>query len=289
MPALRPLAPDDLALVRALHTELGEGADVTPARWHALADIQAHLATALDVANGPANATELFELVRDPRKGRRGVNPSARNRNPYRAMVQYTRLSDANPPALPPLTGPRWWFHVLGLRHGAVHIVLTTPQGWFVAQRRSRMKDDAPGALDVAVTGHCGTSAPLPAAWRELGEELGLEHGKPGEAPSLVDDALRLVAEENADTTWRAEENPPFIDREYHWIYAATLTAEGMARLRFRDGEVSSVLLVGPEDLHALGDRCRAGQRHMPGELDLAPGLVHTLPLWLDYAAAAST
>jgi isopentenyldiphosphate isomerase len=182
--------------------------------------------------------------------------------------------------------GPRWWFHLLGLRHGAVHIVLTTPQGWFVVQRRSHAKDDAPGALDVAVTGHCGTNDPITAAWRELGEELGLERGDPNMAPSLVDDALWLVAEQDADTAWRAGENPPFLDREHHWIYAATLTAEGMARLRFRDGEVSSVLLVGPEKLHALGDRCRAGARRVPGELDLAPGLVHTLPLWLDHLAA---
>jgi 8-oxo-dGTP pyrophosphatase MutT (NUDIX family) len=301
VPAFRPLTPDDLTLVRALHTELGDGADVSAARWHALAATQIHLAAALDVPHGPANATEVFALVRGPRPEQGHLSrapagdgiPPARNRNPYRAMIHHARTSGASPSQdehdEAPLTGPRWWFHLLGLRHGAVHIVLTTPQGWFVAQRRSHTKDDAPGALDVAVTGHCGTSDPLAAAWRELSEELGLAQSDSGVAPSLVDDALCLVAEQEADTTWRAEENPPFIDREHHWIFAATLTAAGMARLRFRDGEVSSVLLVGPDDLRALGGRCRAGQRRVPGELDLAPGLVHTLPLWLAYAAVAAS
>jgi len=250
MTTLRPLNAIDLALVRALQDELGAGDDLTPTRWAALAATQTLLATALDVAHGPANSNETFSLIRD-----NGDNLS--------------------------LTGPRWWFHLLGLRHAAAHIILTTPQGWFVAQVRSQQKDDAPGALDVAVTGHCGTSAPLAAAWRELGEEVGLAQAAPYEAPSLVGDELRLIAVQDVEIRWRAAENPPFIDRERHWIYAAALTAEGMARLRFQDGEVSSLMLLGPADIATLTRRINSGERHAPGALDLAPGLAHTLPLWL--------
>ncbi len=254
MPRLRPLSDADLALVRTLHDELGAGDGVTPERWAELAATQAWLAQALDVPHGPANSNETFALIR----------------NAYDHQ---------------PLTGPRWWFHLLGLRHAAAHVVLTTPQGWFVAQVRSRNKDDAPGALDVAVTGHCGTSAPLEAAWRELSEEVGLQKTPAGEPPSLAGNDLRLIAVQDVEIRWRAGENPPFIDRERHWIYAATLTAEGMARLRFQDGEVSSLMLLGPADVTELARRCRAGERHAPGAMDLAPGLLHTLPLWLDFAA----
>ncbi len=263
MPALRPLAAAELALVRSLQDELGAGDAVTAARWAALAPIQQHLAAALDVAHGPANATEPFALLR-------------------------AAADD------PPLVGPRWWFHLLGLRHSAAHVVLTTPQGWFVAQRRSRHKDDAPGALDVAVSGHCGTSDPLAAAWREMQEEVGIGPTDPGAAPSLAGDALTLLAVQDVTIAWRAAENPPFLDRERHWIYAATLTAVGMARLRFRDGEVSALLLVGPADLAILHERCRASlaagtaPAPIPGELPLAPGLVHTLPLWLAQQSPAA-
>jgi isopentenyldiphosphate isomerase len=257
MAALRPLPPADLALVCALQDELGAGDAVAARRWAELTTLQHRLAMALDVAHGPANATETFALIREPAD-------------------------------VPPLTGPRWWFHLLGLRHGAAHVVLTTPQGWFVAQRRSRHKDDAPGALDVAVSGHCGTSAPLATAWREMHEEVGIAPAEGDEPPSLAGDALRLIAVQDVMIRWRAAENPPFIDRERHWIYAATLTAAGMARLRFRDSEVTSLLLVGPDDLAALAARCRAAlaaaapPAPISGELPLAPGLVHTLPLWLD-------
>ena len=66
MAALRPLAVADLALVRTLQDELGAGDSVTARRWAELAALQRHLAAALDVAYGPANAMESFTLIRDP-------------------------------------------------------------------------------------------------------------------------------------------------------------------------------------------------------------------------------
>lgn len=249
---LRPLVPAELARVQSLQAELGMGDAVTLARWKDLQPVQDQLANVLDVAHGPANAREVFRVMRDQ------TDPS-------------------------PLVGPRWWFHLLGVRHGAVHIVLTTPQGWFVAQRRSQDKDDAPGALDVAVSGHIGNTDYLAAAWRELTEEVGLTQSATGEAPSLVGNTLHRICAYDAASLVRAGENPPFLDRERREVFHAQLTAEGLARLRFSDGEVSSLLLVGPRDLHDLARRCANDERTLPGELDLAPGLIGTLPRWMRY------
>ena len=251
-PTLRPLDPAHLAVVHSLQAELGTSEAITPTRWAALAPVQSTLARALDVAHGPANANEPFVLL------------------------QAAASAEAEP-----LQGPRWWFHLLGLRHGAIHVVLTTPQGFFVAQRRSRNKDDAPGALDVAVTGHIGTDAPLAAAWREMQEEVGLGPATSDTLPVIAGNELRLFDQHDVEILLRAEENPPFIDRERHWLFAATLTAEGMAAIRFSDGEVSSLMLIGPDDLAEMAQRCMVGQRRVASEWDLAPGLMHTLPRWV--------
>src|SRR5689334_17107035 len=52
------------------------------------------------------------------------------------------------------VTGPRWIFHLLGLRHRAVEIAFRTESGLIVLQRRSMNKEDWPGAPDMAVAGH---------------------------------------------------------------------------------------------------------------------------------------
>ena len=46
------------------------------------------------------------------------------------------------------VTGPRWLFHLLGLRHRAAEIAFRTPGGLIVLQRRSATKADWPDALD---------------------------------------------------------------------------------------------------------------------------------------------
>jgi 8-oxo-dGTP pyrophosphatase MutT (NUDIX family) len=246
---MRTLSEDALTLARQLARDLGAGDELTIERWRELETAQRDLARALEVESGPAGTREPLVLVRD--------------------------RADA-----PPLVGPRWWFHLLGLRHGASHVVLTTPQGWLLAQRRSRSKDDAPGRLDLAAAGHVGLSDPFEAAWRELGEELGLGRARAGAVPDLRDDALTFLFTYDAEDMQRAGENPPFINRERRWVYHAVLTPRGLAGMRFADGEVSSIMLVGADDLAHLVHRCAAGAAQVPGELDLAPGIMGTLPLW---------
>jgi 8-oxo-dGTP pyrophosphatase MutT (NUDIX family) len=241
--ALTPLNDTDLALVRTLHAELGDGRGITPHRWAALAPTRERLAAALGVAQASVSATEPFVLLRDDAAGEA-------------------------------LVGPRWWFHLLGLRHGAVHIVLTTPQGFFVAQRRSFAKDSSPGALDVAVSGHIGLNDPLTAAWREMAEEVGLERA------DLVAETLHPFFDHDIAILTHAEANPPYLDREHHWLYTAIISAAGLAHLRFRDGEVTALLLAGPREVARLHARCLAGQQQQAGELDIASGLFLTLPVW---------
>ena len=244
---LTPLNSHDLNLIHELQRRLGTGSDITPEYWHELRDVQRHLARVLGVATGDATLSEPLSLIHD------ASTPTS-------------------------LVGPRWWFHLLGLRHGAVHVVLTTPQGWFVAQRRSQTKDEAPGKLDVAVSGHMGLADSYEAAWREAGEELGLQRRPPDVDPDVVGNALDFAFTYDIDDPGLATENPPFVNRERRWVYRAALTASGLSRMRFADDEVTSLVFVGPTDLQGLVRRCESREAETPGEFGLALGIMDTLP-----------
>lgn len=65
--------------------------------------------------------------------------------------------------------------HARGLRHRAVHIVVTNPAGEIYVQRRSLDKDCSPGLWDTSAAGHLDRGESyLAAARRELEEELGV-------------------------------------------------------------------------------------------------------------------
>lgn len=246
---LQPLSSGDLALVHELQKKLGAGDGVTMAEWVAMEEYQRHLAKVLGVANEPPSARELFRLIRDQDEA-------------------------------VPLVGPRWWFHLMGLRHGSVHIMLTTPQNWVVLQRRSWSKDDFPGALDVAVSGHMGVTGPEEAVWREMSEEIGLVRVGVGEKPDVVGNALTLVDTYDVTIERKAMHNPPFVDVERRWVYTAMLTTEGLGHMRFADGEVTWLVFVGPQELERLNARCVDKGYVAEREIDLASGLVETLPRW---------
>ena len=171
--------------------------------------------------------------------------------------------------------GPRWLVHLLGLRHRAVEIALSTPSGLIAFQRRSRTKREWPGALDMAVAGHVsesdgGDSGWLESAWREMAEEIGLD--RRDARTVLVEGALTEVGCPyfcfEADT----DRNPPFIDAEVRQIFAATLSGEGLGRVKFADGEVDGLILTTVEGAwHALRHEC------------IASGLRYSLPRYLDW------
>lgn len=176
------------------------------------------------------------------------------------------------------LVGPRWVFHLFGLRHRAVHVGLATPGGLVILQRRSPVLRDWPGAPDMAVAGHVPQADDgsdltfLYAAWKEMEEEIGLAE-QDAEA-TLVEKQLVPVGIPYVSVDRDLKRDTPFLNVETRQIYAATLTGEGLARLHFADAEVGGLMLV---TLETAWDILL--------ENPLASGLRYSLPRYLDWLA----
>lgn len=174
------------------------------------------------------------------------------------------------------IVGPRWIFHLLGLRHRAVHVALQTPTGLVVMQRRSSTKQDWPGAADMAVAGHIpqqeegGDLTYEAGAWKEIAEEIGLTEE---DAPhTLVEKSLTAIGEPYCSFDSDLKRTPRFLNAEVRQVYGATLTGEGLAKIRFVDGEASGLLMVAPETAWNM----------LAGE-NIASGLRYSLPRYLDW------
>ena len=71
---------------------------------------------------------------------------------------------------------PRSEVHERGLLHRAVHIMVFNSSGELFIQKRVMTKDENPGLLDTSSAGHVNSGEDyLTAAYRELGEELGIK------------------------------------------------------------------------------------------------------------------
>lgn len=102
---------------------------------------------------------------------------------------------------------PRREVHANGWLHRAVHVLVHNRSGQVFLQKRSMSKDMSPGLWDSSCSGHLDAGEDYDhAAWRELGEELGLKLTR---APERW---LRVEATE--ETGW-----------EFVWVYR--LAAEG--------------------------------------------------------------
>ncbi|HZT41098.1 MAG TPA: NUDIX domain-containing protein [Chthonomonadaceae bacterium] len=174
------------------------------------------------------------------------------------------------------VVGPRWIFHLFGLRHRATEIAFRTPSGLIVLQRRSFLKDDWPGAPDMAVAGHIpqredGSDLTFEeGAWKEIAEEIGLQEEEAAE--TLVEGRLISVGAPYVSLDLFPERNPPFFNAEVRQVFAATLTGEGLARLHFADNEVIGLLLVTPETAWDMLVR-----------ENVASGMRYSLPRYLDW------
>lgn len=167
------------------------------------------------------------------------------------------------------VTAPRWLCHLLGLCHRTVHLALRTPQGLLVLQMRGSRVRNWPGALDLAVTGHVRAGLRWDEALRlEAAEELGLDIDL--SAGLLRPPGPQPVARYCRRQTDR--ENPPEHVCHVTQLYAAELTASGLAHLHFADGEVSGLYLCSEaEAVRLVGEETRR----------VAPGLVQSLPHYL--------
>jgi isopentenyldiphosphate isomerase len=237
---MRALTPDQLREARSLTTQLQRGDQL----------IQRDLDT--------------LSADWEPR-----VQPPDKDRGEQFAIVH----PDGTPIGV---TGPRWIFHLLGLRHRAVEIGLATPTGLIVLQRRSLTKSEWPGLLDMAVAGHIpqrGDGSDMnfeDGAWKEISEEIGLP--EQDAASVLVEAMLAPVGAPYYCFEGDWLRNPPFFDAEVRQIYAATLTGEGLARLHFADGEVAGILLASVDTAWQI-----------LREEAVASGMRYSLPRYLDW------
>jgi isopentenyldiphosphate isomerase len=173
------------------------------------------------------------------------------------------------------VSGPRWLFHLLGIRHLAVHIGLSTRSGKVLLQRRSPDRPQWPDALDMATAGHVplkadGTAQSLEeAAWKELAEEIGL--GRAEAARFMAEEGLQLVGEPYNSLDIDTSGELPFYNAEVRYLFAATLHDDAVALLQFADGEVAAVITATLQECWTLlcTERIASGMRYsLPRYLD---------------------
>lgn len=168
------------------------------------------------------------------------------------------------------LTAPRWFCHLLGLRHMSVHVLLQWQSpilgNVFVLQIRSWAKSDSPGHVDISVGGHVIGDGPLiskESAYREMEEELGISTNE------LVSEELTYkTGYESTDINEQAN----FFNTEWRNVYLAEITLKGFEKIRFSDKEVVGLYLCpSSEAKHLLNQ----------GIIPIASGLRLSLPYCL--------
>lgn len=172
------------------------------------------------------------------------------------------------------VAAPRWLCHLLGLCHRTVHLALHSPQGWLVLQVRSP-RVDWPGLIDLSVTGHVRAGLNWQQAMAcEAIEELGVDLDP---AAGMVEPPGLQAIGQPYHRSEADSDNPPVHICHVTHVFAATLTAAGMARMQFADGEVVGLVLCSPAETARM--IAEEPQR-------LAPGLVQSFPHYLAWLAA---
>lgn len=243
---MKPLAKDDLSELRALRQRIGYGFHLKQAELDALCDTwQAR------VEPDKKDAAEWFAVARPD-----GVTTG--------------------------VVGPRWIFHLFGFSHRAAHVGFSSPNGQIVLQRRAPTKADWPDAWDMAAAGHVPQNPDGSAmsfeegALKEIEEELGLPVF---EFPVfVVERALQPVGAPYFCVDMEETRNPPFYNAESRQIFAATLTAEGLARILPDYEELSGIYLCPMEEAWDMMARER-----------IASGLRYSLPRYLDWLCQHSS
>ncbi len=139
------------------------------------------------------------------------------------------------------LSAPRWFCHLVGLRHKSVHVLLQWQSPGlgkvFVLQVRSWTKSDSPGHLDISVGGHVigrGPVITLVSAYREMEEELGITKAD-----------LRNGELDYKKGYESHEERPKdnFYNTEWRDVYVGEITTASLDKIRFNDNEVVGLYL----------------------------------------------
>lgn len=163
------------------------------------------------------------------------------------------------------LQAPRWLCHLIGLRHGTVHIILWSAHNKprMLFQLRSRMKKDFPLHIELSVTGHGGMEKDwLVSAYREMQEEIGLT------AENLTGN---LIFVGNNFMSYDEDKNN-FHDREFVRIYTQRLRPSGVGSLSLREDEVEKIYFISEDNISGICSKFK-----------IAPGLKHTLPFYMNW------
>lgn len=174
---------------------------------------------------------------------------------------------------------PRWFCHLVGLRHRVVHCFLTSPQDLLVLQMRSHDKAEWPSLFDTTVGGHVKAGQ----GWREgalneIEEEIGLPAAEVNrwlEGGRLVKAGPAYerygVGRVHQDSDWLMR------NRQVNQIFGGQLTDWGLSHLHFSDGELGGVFLCRPEE----------ARRMWEVDFLIAPGLRHAFWRWWEWRAGA--
>jgi len=172
--------------------------------------------------------------------------------------------ADGNPLGV---IAPRWFCHLTGLRHRVVHVYFTSPQGLLLLQMRAHTKPEWPGLFDTAVGGHLKAGQDwMNGVLCEIEEELGLPAS---EIEVWLGSELHLVG--LPYTRYDVDESDlPVRNRQINQLYAGELSAWGLTRLHFADGEVAGVYLCRPEEARRMVEKNEC----------VAPGLRSSFGRW---------
>ena len=138
----------------------------------------------------------------------------------------------------------RWLCHLLGLRHGTVHLVIAVPHPHeqLLLQVRSMRKHTWSGCYDLPVAGHVDGLQTYPATLRkEAQEEIGLEI-----------DWLQDLVEVGGYLDSNSSAAGFFYDNEYHRVFTGCLARDLLPRLQPLAGEVAALALFPPAEIHAM-------------------------------------
>jgi isopentenyl-diphosphate Delta-isomerase len=167
----------------------------------------------------------------------------------------------------PVLLPARWLCHLIGLRHGTAHLMLTVvdPDERILVQVRSMQKNTSPGRYDLPVAGHVdGLQGYEDTLRKETREEIGLDI-----------DRLTHLRDLGGYLDCNNEGEGFFANCEYHRVFSAALDPALLSTLVPQPCEVASLLLFPPNELQAM----RAAFPDF-----FAPGIQQTFDLFLNAA-----
>ncbi|HMI04706.1 MAG TPA: NUDIX domain-containing protein [Pedobacter sp.] len=168
------------------------------------------------------------------------------------------------------IEAPRWIFHLLGLKHKAVHLLLYSRNDVndpvFILQVRSFTKFEYPGHLDMSVGGHViGNESSHTTVLKEMEEELGIQIGH------LLNSNFYHI------NSYMIEDIKPEINLyncERRDLYIAEIDSKSIGSINFKDNEVAGLYLCPLSSVKDLLDHTA---------LPLTHALKESLPKCLNF------